>query len=76
MFRRWSTIFLIVLLPDKAIAISPAAMKIMLQYDWPGNVRELENCIERAIALGSQEMIDVADLPPALRAAARVGSIC
>ena len=31
-------------------------------------MRELENCIERAVALGSQEMIDVADLPPAVRA--------
>jgi len=42
-------------------------MKCMLQYDWPGNVRELENCIERAVALGSQEIIDLADLPPSLR---------
>jgi DNA-binding NtrC family response regulator len=42
-------------------------MKMMLQYDWPGNVRELENCIERAVALGSQETIDVPDLPPAVR---------
>jgi DNA-binding NtrC family response regulator len=53
--------------PDKAIAISAAAMKCMLQYDWPGNVRELENCIERAVALGTQEMIDLHDLPPAVR---------
>jgi DNA-binding NtrC family response regulator len=53
--------------PGQATTISPAAMKIMLQYDWPGNVRELENCIERAVALGSQEIIDVPDLPPALR---------
>jgi DNA-binding NtrC family response regulator len=54
--------------PGKTLSISPAAMKCMLQYDWPGNVRELENCIERAVALGSQEMIEVADLPPAVRA--------
>jgi DNA-binding NtrC family response regulator len=53
--------------PGKAITISAAAMKCMLQYDWPGNVRELENCIERAVALGSQETIDFADLPPSLR---------
>src|ERR1700760_1815551 len=52
--------------PDKHTTISPAAMKCMLQYDWPGNVRELENCIERAVALGSQELIDLADLPPSL----------
>jgi two-component system, NtrC family, response regulator AtoC len=53
--------------PGKAITISPAAMKMMFQYDWPGNVRELENCVERAVALGDQQMIDVSDLPPAVR---------
>jgi DNA-binding NtrC family response regulator len=37
-----------------------------MQYDWPGNVRELENCIERAVALGDRETIDVSDLPPAM----------
>jgi DNA-binding NtrC family response regulator len=39
----------------------------MLEYEWPGNVRELENCIERAMALGSQQNIDIQDLPPAVR---------
>jgi DNA-binding NtrC family response regulator len=42
-------------------------MQDMLEYDWPGNVRELENCIERAVALGSQNVIDAHDLPPAVR---------
>ncbi|HJT53847.1 MAG TPA: helix-turn-helix domain-containing protein [Candidatus Angelobacter sp.] len=42
-------------------------MKAMLQYDWPGNVRELENCIERAIALGDHDSIELQDLPPAVR---------
>jgi transcriptional regulator of acetoin/glycerol metabolism len=41
-------------------------MKCLLQYDWPGNVRELENCVERAVALGDRETIDIGDLPPAL----------
>jgi two-component system, NtrC family, response regulator AtoC len=31
-------------------------------------VRELENCIERAIALGDQKVIDVKDLPPSFSA--------
>lgn len=53
--------------PGKDITIYPAAMKMMFQYQWPGNVRELENCIERAVALGNQETIDVSDLPPAVR---------
>jgi transcriptional regulator of acetoin/glycerol metabolism len=45
-------------------------MNALMAYDWPGNVRELENCIERALALGSGEMIDIADLPPSLRSVA------
>jgi two-component system, NtrC family, response regulator AtoC len=48
--------------------VSAAAMKSLLQYDWPGNVRELENCVARAVALGDGKLIDVADLPPAIRA--------
>src|SRR6266496_1373530 len=52
-----------------SIQVTSAAMKYMLQYDWPGNVRELENCVERAVALGDRETIDVCDLPPSLIAA-------
>jgi two-component system response regulator AtoC len=47
--------------------VSAAAMKSLLQYNWPGNVRELENCVARAVALGDGKLIDVADLPPAIR---------
>ena len=53
--------------PEQSIQVTQAAMQDLLSYDWPGNVRELENCIERAVALGSQNAIDVHDLPPAIR---------
>src|SRR5437588_5409550 len=53
--------------PTQPIKVTPAAMKALLQYDWPGNIRELENCVERAIALGDQQLIDFHDLPPAIR---------
>jgi len=43
--------------------ISPEAMSRLMTYDWPGNVRELENCIQRALALGSGGLIQVKDLP-------------
>jgi DNA-binding NtrC family response regulator len=29
-------------------------------------VRELENCIERAVALGDRQMIDISDLPQSI----------
>ena len=53
--------------PEQTVQVTHAAMQDLLQYDWPGNIRELENCIERAVALGSQNVIDVHDLPPAIR---------
>ena len=53
--------------PTTHLQVTPAAMKSLLQYDWPGNVRELENCIARGVTLGDQEVIDVQDLPPAIR---------
>ncbi len=55
---------------SQTIDITPAAMKCLMLYDWPGNVRELENCMERAVALGNGELIDLEDLPPAIGATA------
>jgi two-component system, NtrC family, response regulator AtoC len=53
--------------PDGQVQITGDAMNVMARHDWPGNVRELENCIERAIALATRPVIDVEDLPPAMR---------
>ena len=53
--------------PGANMQVTPAAMKSLLQYEWPGNVRELENCVARAVTLGDRQVIDVADLPPAIR---------
>jgi two-component system, NtrC family, response regulator AtoC len=58
--------FLDRLAPGRGVQVSGTAMKAMLAYDWPGNVRELENCLERAVALGDQHIIEVNDLPPAI----------
>jgi two-component system, NtrC family, response regulator AtoC len=52
--------------PGSGIQVSTGAMKCLLEYDWPGNVRELENCIERAIALGGHNPLDISDLPPGI----------
>jgi len=61
-----SAFFLERLAPGRGVQVSGNAMKAMLAYDWPGNVRELENCLERAVALGDQRIIEINDLPPAI----------
>jgi DNA-binding NtrC family response regulator len=43
--------------------LTSEALDRLLAYDWPGNVRELENCLERAVTLGSGPLIRPADLP-------------
>src|ERR1700722_3611450 len=48
------------------LGVSPHARPYLTNYDWPGNVRELENAIERAVVLGSSDMILPEDLPEAV----------
>jgi DNA-binding NtrC family response regulator len=50
-----------------AAGVTPEALDAMRRHRWPGNARELENCIERALVLGRDREIGLADLPPALR---------
>jgi Nif-specific regulatory protein len=50
----------------KLLGISADARACLTAYDWPGNVRELENAIERAIVLGTTDVILPEDLPEAL----------
>jgi transcriptional regulator with PAS, ATPase and Fis domain len=42
--------------------ITPAAMRLLMDFHWPGNIRELENIIERAVALSTGTMLDVGDI--------------
>jgi two-component system response regulator PilR (NtrC family) len=46
------------------IRLSPESLKTMKGYDWPGNVRVLENTIERAVAMSSEEELQI-ELPTA-----------
>jgi Nif-specific regulatory protein len=50
----------------RVAGISPEARACMMGYEWPGNVRELENAIERAVVLGSTELILPEDLPDSI----------
>jgi transcriptional regulator with GAF, ATPase, and Fis domain len=50
----------------RVAGISPEARNCLMRYEWPGNVRELENAIERAVVLGSTELILPDDLPDSI----------
>ena len=47
--------------------ISTTAINMMMSYHWPGNVRELENCIEHAVLLCRDGVIQGSSLPPTLQ---------
>jgi len=53
-------------LKTRVKTLSPEARAYLVGYDWPGNVRELENAIERALVLGTAEVILTDDLPEAV----------
>jgi transcriptional regulator with GAF, ATPase, and Fis domain len=55
--------------------ISPAARALLQSYEWPGNVRELENAIERAVVLGSADVIEADDLPERILESANSGKL-
>jgi Nif-specific regulatory protein len=46
--------------------ISAEARARLINYEWPGNVRELENAVERAVVLGTTDLILPEDLPEAV----------
>ncbi len=48
---------------ERTAEISYEAMTRLMSYNWPGNVRELENCIQRALVLGTGPVIQARDLP-------------
>ncbi len=49
------------------LTLSQGALQVLVDHDWPGNVRELERVMERAVALATSDVIELDDLPPAVR---------
>lgn len=54
-------------LDRKVDKIDAESMKLLTDYTWPGNIRELRNVIERAIVLGSGEILLPEHLPFEIR---------
>ena len=44
-----------------------------MSYDWPGNIRQLRNVVEGMIALDTDGLLDVDDLPDEIRPFAAAG---
>lgn len=42
-------------------AVHPLALRKLMSYDWPGNIGELKNAIERAVMLGTGELLGLSD---------------
>jgi DNA-binding NtrC family response regulator len=58
--------------------ITPAGMKLLLDFHWPGNVRELENIIERGVTLSAGSTLDAPDIhldPPSHRSVSGTQSV-
>ena len=53
--------------------VAPAALDALQRYRWKGNIRELRNTVERLIIMTSGDVIEVADLPSAVRSPAANG---
>jgi two-component system response regulator AtoC len=49
-----------------ALDLTAEARLRMERYTWPGNVRELRNCLERAAALSSEDLIEATLILPML----------
>ncbi|HEU4994009.1 MAG TPA: sigma-54 dependent transcriptional regulator [Gemmatimonadaceae bacterium] len=47
--------------------VTPAAMKLLMEYAWPGNVRELENVVERSMVLADGPQVGPEHLPDSVR---------
>jgi Nif-specific regulatory protein len=46
--------------------LDDGASALLESYAWPGNVRELANVLERAVVLGSPDVVTIDDLPEEL----------
>lgn len=54
----------------EALAVEPDALEVLANYSWPGNVRQLQNVIKRILAMTTNQLIKVQDLPDEIVATA------
>ena len=49
--------------PRRIGEASPAALRMLADYDWPGNIRQLENAVFRAVVLAEGDVLTADDFP-------------
>jgi transcriptional regulator with GAF, ATPase, and Fis domain len=52
---------------DRVRAVSPEAMRRLMEYPWPGNVRELENVLERGAVCSRGAVLGIEDIADEVR---------
>ena len=50
----------------RRLTLSESAADALRNHEWPGNVRELQRVVERALALTTEDVVDLQDLPAEL----------
>ena len=55
--------------------LTPEARTLLTRYAWPGNVRELKNVVEQMVLLSRSDVIDVDDVPDAIRGAPQAAAV-
>ncbi len=59
----------------QVISLTPDALDILMRYHWPGNLIQLQNVIERALALGVEEVITPAELPAEIQTFSEISKL-
>jgi DNA-binding NtrC family response regulator len=52
------------------VTFTDEAMQLLVRHRWPGNVRELHNVVEQTVLMTECDVIDVDQLPAAVRTSA------
>jgi hypothetical protein len=56
----------------RAVTFTDGALQLLVRHRWPGNVRELHNVVEQAVLMTDRDLIDVDQLPSAVRSASPI----
>jgi len=56
----------------RPVTFTEEAMQLLVRHRWPGNVRELHNVVEQAVLMTDRDVVDVDQLPMAVRATSPV----